>query len=223
MPTLAVIDDRKGIRETLARNIQAGLPKNWSVIDCDPLPKMDDYSSWISEKEVAALILDERLQEQIAGRKTYVDYSGHELARHLRKHWPTLPIFMVTTHRDDSALQDPKNEVAFEEIFNRDDFYNRSNIYTERIVRAAQRFLDTYQEELTTLGACASKVASGRGSQKDKQRLLAIQTKISGAFPSLLAASDTAAPLKELETLVQRLEDVTKKARKVAKKAKPKK
>jgi hypothetical protein len=223
MPALAVIDDREDMRETLARNIATDLPKPWSVIQSDPLPTMSDYSSWIAENEVAALILDERLQEQIAGRKTHVDYSGHELARHLRKHWPSLPIFMVTTHRGDSALQDPKNEVAFEEIFNRDDFYNRSNIYTQRIVRAAQRFLDTYQKELTALGACASKIASGRGSRQDKERLLAIQTKINSAFPSLTALTDSACPLKELENAVQRLEQITAKAKKLTKKARPKK
>src|SRR5882724_7227033 len=153
MPTLAIIDDRKDVRQTLARNITTDLPKPWSVLQSDPLPKMSDYSSWISENEVAAVILDERLQEQVAGRKkSHVSYSGHELAKELRKYWPSLPIFMVTTHRTDSALQDPKNEVDFEEIFNREDFYQRSTIYTERIVRSAQRFLDTYQEELASMG-----------------------------------------------------------------------
>ena len=220
MPTLAIIDDRRKIRETLARNIGTELPKNWSVVQRDPLPSMSDYPSWIAENEVAAIILDERLQEEIAGRKIYGDYTGHELAKYIRKRLPNLPIFMVTTYLTDAPLQEPDTEKVFEGIFAREDFYNRSTIYIERIVRSAQRFFDTYQTELAELGEYSSKIASGSGSKKDKKHLLALQTKINGVFASVAVTTENATQLAELEAAVKQLEKATKKAKQLVRKGK---
>lgn len=61
-----------------------------------PLPTLADYAALIADNAAAALIIDERLNT--AGG---VNYSGVELAAHLRAIGGNLPIFILTNYPDD--------------------------------------------------------------------------------------------------------------------------
>ena len=61
-----------------------------------PLPTLADYSALIADHAAAALIIDERLNT--AGG---VNYSGVELAAHLRAIGGNLPIVILTNYPDD--------------------------------------------------------------------------------------------------------------------------
>jgi len=61
-----------------------------------PLPTLADYSSFIANNVAAALILDEHLNT--AGG---VNYTGAELAAHLRAIGGSLPIVILTNYPDD--------------------------------------------------------------------------------------------------------------------------
>jgi hypothetical protein len=61
-----------------------------------PLPNLSDYSAFVAERSASALILDERLNT--AGG---VNYTGKELAAHLRAIGGNLPIVILTNYPDD--------------------------------------------------------------------------------------------------------------------------
>lgn len=61
-----------------------------------PLPTLADYAAFIANNAAAALIIDERLNT--AGG---VNYSGVELAAHLRAIGGNLPIVILTNYPDD--------------------------------------------------------------------------------------------------------------------------
>lgn len=61
-----------------------------------PLPNLSDYSAFVAEMCASALILDERLNT--AGG---VNYTGKELAAHLRAIGGNLPIVILTNYPDD--------------------------------------------------------------------------------------------------------------------------
>jgi hypothetical protein len=74
-----------------------------------PFPTLADYSALIANNEAAALILDERLNT--AGG---VNYTGAELAAHLRAIGGNLPIFILTNYPDSDFTP---QEWAVENIF----------------------------------------------------------------------------------------------------------
>ncbi len=65
-----------------------------------PFPTLGDYSSLIAKNAVAGLIIDEHLDT--AGG---VNYSGVELAAHLRAIGGNLPIVILTNYPDDDFAQ----------------------------------------------------------------------------------------------------------------------
>ena len=78
-----------------------------------PLPTLADYSSIIANNAVAGLIIDEHLNT--AGG---VNYSGVELAAHLRSIGGNLPIVILTNYPDDDFAQ---KGWAVENIFSKRD------------------------------------------------------------------------------------------------------
>lgn len=217
MPTIGIIDDRRKLRRTLALKLSTQLSAEWQHVDSDPLPNLSDYPGWISENEVVALIIDERLHEQAADSKSHVTYNGHDLIDFLRKRYASLPIFMVTSHADDLPLQRRSKDV--EDIIIRDEFIQNAQKYVPRITRASQQYFETVQKQLTELSEVSSKIATGKATKKDKARAKAIQAHLQTPFADqptdrsewLGKMEDE---LKELGHLKEEIEDYLKKKKK---------
>lgn len=205
MPNIAIIDDRKEHRETLKAILDTQLIEGWISIDISPLSRLEDYPSWITENEVSVILLDERLDEQIEAETVIADYRGHDLIDFVRGRFPTLPIYVITSYPNDDDLKERFKDV--EEILPRDKFSEKAEDYVPRILRAGQKFLETFQEELAELSDKASKIAKGEATKEDIEKAKAIRTKIGCIFPSaifgehsqLLVTVDE--KLKELEKL----------------------
>lgn len=182
MPNIALIDDRKEARETIKINLDLALNKDWTSIDIYPLKNIDDYPSWITENDVAAILLDERLQEKVDLNSKNITYSGHDLVDYLRKKFTTLPIFIVTTYPKDNEIIERFKDV--EDIIEREEFNKNYDNYVPRILRSAQKFLETFEKELFELSQIASDIAIGESDPAQIEKLKAIQTKIGIMFPS---------------------------------------
>lgn len=203
MPNIVIIDDRKDHRETLKAILDVQLIEGWKSIDINPLPTLEDYPSWIAENDISVILLDERLDEQIEAKTA--DYRGHDFVDFIRGGFPTLPIYVITSYPNDDDLKKRFRDV--EEILPRSKFSERAEDYVPRIIRAGQKFLETYQKELAELSDKANKIAKGEATKEDIEKAKAIRLKIGCAFPSatysehseLLAKLDK--KLKELEKL----------------------
>ncbi len=184
MPSIAIIDDRKDARETIKINLNLALSlyANWTSIDIEPFENIEDYPSWIKENEIVAFLLDERLNEQSIMGQNQISYSGHGLVDFIRKYLSTFPIFIITTYPEDPELINRFKDV--ESIIERVEFNKNYEKYVPRVVRSAQKYLDTFESELSELSKIAAKIAHGKYDDSERERLKAIQAKIGFAFPT---------------------------------------
>ncbi len=187
MPAIGLIDDRREHRTTARHLLEEGLGSGWRVVDTEPLPRLEDYPSWIHENQIAVLVLDERLHEQALDSEGHVDYDGHSLVDFFRLTDASFPIFILTSFREDDEVQ--QRFGAVEDIIRRTDFMDAdlAKQYAARMVRAAHRFLQTFERELAKLSETAARVASGTADTEDLQMVKALQSKIGLAFPQGLS------------------------------------
>lgn len=206
--TLAVIDDRKNERRTLTRNISntcKSLKLAANVISHAPLANCEEYPSWIAEKEVKVLIIDEKLDQMSDGPTSkHVHYKGHDLALYLRKKMPEFPIFVVTTYPNDQEILD--NESTFERVFDRRIFPKELNTHVPRIVRAGQNFTKSHESELRKLGELSVKIAKGSAKSKDITAAKAIQKKLGLISEKSDSISEPGTKLSEISKKLKELE-----------------
>jgi hypothetical protein len=218
MPNIAIIDDRKDLRETLKNLIEPLLPKSWGCIAIHPFVHLNEYLSLLhdSDKEIAAILLDEKLHEAASAKKENVFYSGTELARFIRKHLPEFPIYLITSFPNEIKAD---TEELFEGFFAREAFQKQSNIHLKRMVRAGGRFSRAFQQELSELSAKASLLASGRATKKDCARIDAIRGKLEISFP-LEEMDSRSTRLTELEMAISKLQKLSSNIKGVLKSSK---
>lgn len=216
MPAIGIVDDRENVLSNMRDSVRLALLRNslneWEVFAIFPHKFLYDYPSWISQNEIVALIIDERLNEVLTDSEEAVSYEGHGLVDFLRSHIPEIPIFVVTSNQDDSELLERFKYV--EDIIERSEYYDRSVDYIARITRSGQRFLQTFEDELTELANFATKVATGETIlAEERDRAKAIQTKLETAFPveSIASRSEWLSHMEqlitELETLQANIEE----------------
>ena len=205
MPVIGLVDDRPELRET-ARNLIANeLPESWQCTDIDPLAEIDDYRSWIVDNGIAVIVLDEKLHEQAAQINRPVDYEGHEVVDLVRSWYPTLPVFVVTSFPDDGEIRAKFKDV--EGILHRREFARDSEGYVSRMIRAGQKYTETYENELNELSERVAKVASGNATDEDLRRINVIREKMQLAFATDTFIENTKA-VKNLESYLDEMEKV---------------
>ena len=210
---ILIVDDRANVRERLRELIELSLNQDADieVDDIFPLDAIGDYASYILENDVAALLLDERLNEsQNPLTGTHIAYLGHEVVDSLRSSLPDFPIYVVTTFRTDSDLV--AKESDFEDVVERSEFLKDIEKYTSRIQRAASRFWDSMRQQLNTLEALTTKAAHGNLNEAERRQLVAVREALALPFSadSQFVASDLIAQARELaidsERLIRKIE-----------------
>ncbi|HEY1248975.1 MAG TPA: hypothetical protein VGE97_08320, partial [Nitrososphaera sp.] len=179
MPAIGIIDDRKDHRTTLARAVSVSIPKEfedvgWTVNDSSPLPNINDYSAWLTENDIAVLIVDEKLTEQTRAGVKHVTYEGHNIVDFLRRRIPDFPIYVVTAYPEESAVLARFKDV--EEVFDRKTFTANAMKTVPRLIRAGQRYFDSFRQQLTELSELSKKIATGKETSADIARIKALQT-----------------------------------------------
>lgn len=209
MPQIAIIDDNVDLSGTLKKTIAHYFKKfgsTFSVITQQPFHDIDDYFGFVDANDICLLILDERLNDKPTMDGNPVHYLGNELVVELRKQLKDFPIIMITTFSDQDDVQAKENE--FEYLLNRDDITaneETANLYIPRIIRAAQRYLDTNNKELSEYNELTKKIAAGNSTAGDIDRLEALQIKLElpivGFDDRKVWLDQYEGHIKELETL----------------------
>lgn len=181
MSQIAIIDDNPEQSGTLKKFLQHYLNRFGSdliVIDQYPFANIELYFDFIHENDVCVLILDEKLNDQATPEGGPVSYKGNELVSELRKKLKDFPIFMVTTFSTEAELVAKTSEFEYilsrAEITQDDDGYK----YVPIIIRSAQRYLDSNNEELSEFNKLTKRVAAGDRDPEIVKRLEALQVKL---------------------------------------------
>ncbi|MFJ3315934.1 hypothetical protein ACIPLR_11280 [Herbaspirillum huttiense] len=172
---ILIVDDREDVRETLREIIELNISGgDISVEDMFPLPSVADYPSYVRENDVAAIVLDERLNEsRDPATGIHIDYFGHDVVDLLRRALPDFPIYVVTTFGKSVDLL--AKEEKFEDVVERDEFMRKAELYSHRIQRAASRFRSSMQQSLVELNDLTLKAAEGKISPEEMERLTAVR------------------------------------------------
>lgn len=179
MGRIAVVDDRREMRESVAEYIRLALEDlqvKWEVEAMAPLASVEDYVDLIEDGGLRVLVLDENLSEDISETGEAVGYSGHQVARFIRSKFSDLPQVIITSIGATEALE---GAAELDAIVQRDNFNQYSEVYVERMVRLGQSFSQRYEKDLADLAEITTKLARGEAGDEDRVRLDAIrETKV---------------------------------------------
>jgi hypothetical protein len=208
MPAIAIIDDRKSDRETIARVVNSTLKKmketdHWSVVFDGPPPRQQDVIRWLDENDATVLVSDWKLNEGAKSQRV-VNYEADRLIHEIRIRRKNFPIYVITGFESEARahLKDVEN------IFNRKEFTKNAETYVTQMIRAGLRRYDEQRELLGNMDSLARKVAGGKSSSKDKAELKSLQ----GYFQTDLAA------IVSLDGVLAEFEQVAEKADKLRQK-----
>jgi len=179
MAAIAIIDDNieqsNSLKLALSQYLENfNCPLN--VITQFPFNEFNNYFEFIEQNEVCVLILDERLNNHSSDKNGPVDYKGNQLVSVIREKLKDFPIFSITTFSDDEDLLSKESE--FEFILPRDKFVEEGNNYVPKIIRAAQRYLESNIKELNEFGKLTKEIAGGNSNPEKIKRLEALQLKL---------------------------------------------
>ena len=212
MPAIGIIDDKKKQRESLQKIIADYLEYHhpeWECIDGFPFNEMEEYSVWIEQHDIAALIIDEQLQTEKSGDGTNVDYDGHDLIEFLRPRYPIFPVYAFTALGENEDLT--ARSSLFEDILEHKQFYNNTDIEIERIIRAGSRFTETKEKELNHMSKVASSIAKGEAvSEDDMKKVKAIKESLQLPFISE-QSDERSSLLNELDEQLKSLDELSTK------------
>jgi hypothetical protein len=173
---IAIIDDRRKMRETLCRLVGAYCPEGWECIDFPPIENIGDYARFINDNNISVLILDEMLHEEAQDSDSHVNYNGHEIASLLRSSIPEYPIHVITSYRGDDDLQNSKAEL--DSIYDRFEFSQEADKIVPRIIRSAVRFHDVNEKKLAEYSALSEKLALGNIQPEDSVKLASLKQRL---------------------------------------------
>jgi hypothetical protein len=208
MPAIAILDDRKDDRETIARVVISTLKKlkeadQWSVVADGPPPKEKDVISWLDENDATVLVSDWKLNEGAKSHRV-VNYEADRLINEIRSKRKTFPIYVITGFETEARAH--LKEV--ENVFSRKEFAKNAETYIPQMIRAGLRRYEEQRDLLANMDSLARKVAAGKSSAKDKSELKSLQ----GYFQTELAA------IVSLDGVLEQFEQVAEKAKQLKKK-----
>ena len=96
-----------------------------------------DYADLAAAAETSAVIIDQYLNQQAA-----LGYCGMDVAEHLRRVRPGLPIYLLAGPEEDLRGR----EALVEEVVPEESFLQRSPLYAVRLLRAMGRYADALSE-----------------------------------------------------------------------------
>jgi DNA-binding NarL/FixJ family response regulator len=207
MLTVAIIDDREDLRTRLKKLVRRHLDDNgvqWEIEGFAPLQNIEDYPNWIAENKIVLLIVDEKLREE-PNDGALVNYNGHELINIVRKRNKQLPIYVITSHAENEALDEHMAE--FEDVVARDTFHENTSKFIKRFIRATQSYLDNYQNEYARLAELSEKSALDKASEEEIKELKALQVKLQIPLSSYII-DDRINWIREIEESTKELDQL---------------
>lgn len=212
MNKIGIIDDNKSQRETLKSILESHLENfdsKITVVDTFPFPDdyISQYKDWIEQNNIVCLIFDEQMHNDSENGNDPVGYRGNQLVLEVRKYFKDIPIYVITSHKNDDELQEKFSE--FEDIIGREEFINEGEKYVKRFIRASQSFLYDNISQLSELKNLSELVASGKSNDDDLERLRAIQANLNVQIDNGLGVRKDW--LDEYESKIQFLEDLQNK------------
>lgn len=193
----ALLEDFEDIEDKSIANLE---PDDWDVIAIPPFRELSDYPTWISENEITAIVLDEKL-------KNLVGYDGHDLIDYIKPRISWLPIFVLTNYASDESLNQRFEKAT--DIIEKTEWIKNSQKFAGRVLNAGRDHSDFYVKKHKRLDELSEKAALNEADDGDLRELAALRDEIQLPFDSLNSSregwlDEFEASVNELEAIVQR-------------------
>jgi CheY-like chemotaxis protein len=208
VPSIAIVDDRKGDRETIGRVLRSTLKKlketdSWHVVSDEPPSKERDVLHWLDENDATVLVTDWKLNEGAKGTRV-VSYEADRLIKEIRAKRPNFPIFVITGFESEAQahLKDVEN------IFSRQHFTRYADTIVPQMLRAGLRRFEEQRDLLKNMDSLARQVAAGTASAAQRAELNSLQGYFQAELPAVISIDSV---LTEFETAKRRAEALRRK------------
>jgi len=139
-----LIDEDEVARRAVSMSLQRLLePAPVKIKAIAPLKRFADYDSLLTEEGVAAFVLDQKLKA--SGE---VNYTGIDLAEHLRAIAPKMPIYILTAYANEEGEFEGA-EYRVEEILDKADIEDRDSEKAKTIKARFLRRLNVFEDVLS--------------------------------------------------------------------------
>jgi hypothetical protein len=132
-----------------------------------------DYADMAAAPDTGAVIVAQHLDPHSA-----LGYAGIDVAEHLRRVRPGLPIYLLVRGEEDLASR----EAVVEQVILEDDLLQRCPVYAARILRAMGRYLDAMSEQELRYRDLVARKLDGTLSESEEDELTARRTEIELPF-----------------------------------------
>lgn len=204
--TVYLIDENEQQRRTYVRSLTD------LFSDCDlriegrgPLPSLGSYASLLANNEIAAFILDQKLED--GG----VDYSGTQLSSHLRGIVPKIPIVILTNYAEDLSLF-AEGEGDVEYIISKrvmgDPSSREAQIFKSRFLRRLNVFSDILGSRESRYHELLVRSLNSPLSEQEQREMDTLE----GERMAPVAAVERSRQ-REIDADIQRLKDLLKGSR----------
>jgi hypothetical protein len=199
VPSIAIVDDRKDDRETIGRVVNSTLRKlgeadHWSVVADEPPSRERDVLHWLDENDASVLVTDWKLNEGAKGKRV-VNYEADSLIQEIRAKRPSFPIFVITGFETDARVH--LKEV--ENIFSRQYFARNADTIIPQMLRAGLRRYEEQRGLLARMDSLARRVASGKGSAKERAELKGLQGYFQAELPTIISLDTVLTDFKHVQ------------------------
>lgn len=208
MPSIAIVDDKFDFRDTVKNAIAMRVPEGWTVVESEPLEHLSDYPAWISEGDIAVLLLDERLTDTANSAGAYSTYEGHDLLSFLRSRLADFPIYIITAQAIPQELKNAEGEA--DDLLDKGLFVKDIGKFVPRMIRRASRWFEVNSAALARFSLLSEKLACGQASGSEISELRAIQSSLTIAD---VAPSSRVNALTALEVAIRDLKECIERGR----------
>lgn len=223
MPSIGVIDDREEVRDAVKARLDRALAREgagdeWEVVVTPPLPSIGLYAPWVTEHEVAVLLVDQRLNEEFP-----TPYSGHDIVDRLRPRKFDLPIFYLTEVNDPVLEEDQRVSAV---IARRDltTDIDATQEWLRVFMREGLRYEQGVARALARLSEISEMTVMGTANEEELKEAAAIRQELllpfEGGDPNVERAQDTRGEILEaFGTEIQHLESLAAELKKIVEEA----
>jgi hypothetical protein len=132
-----------------------------------------DYADIAADSATGAVLIEQELDPHLA-----LGYTGLDVAEHLRRMRPGLPIYLLVNREEDLGGR----EAVVEDAIVKEEFLQRCPVYAERILRAIGRYLEAMSERDRRYRELVAHKLSGRLSESEEAELASYRAEIELPF-----------------------------------------
>ena len=189
MPTIGVIDDRQEVRSLAKSRLERALgtvaPQDgWEVVTSPPLGALEDYAGWLSENDVAVLLLDQRLDESHEMERPY---SGSDILNIVHPRMFDLPVYYFTA-APDATVEAGATRVRA--VLDQQEFFDNTNPWVEEFVREGTRYEQQLARKLSRLGELSERAATGEAQPEELEEATSLRQELQLPFESSSATKE---------------------------------